>query len=172
MSVVSFTGHRPDKLGGYGNRQQVEDFAKSVIGAMVSIGTLDKAIVGMALGWDQAVAVACIHHRVPFIAAVPFNGHHYRWPIRSQKRYEALLEQAAETVVVSSGRPEEPWEATTMLHERDHWMVDRSERLCALWNSDKAGGTFKTVKYAEKVGKPVANVWGIWEQHQVLGDLV
>jgi len=75
--ILSGTGHRPDKLGGYSDSafdnlvKIAEDYLKE--------SKPDKVISGMALGWDQALAEACVNLNIPFIAAVPFKGQESKW---------------------------------------------------------------------------------------------
>src|ERR1700685_2111371 len=95
------TGHRPDKLGGYGEEQH----KKLVFLAQIAIRNIkpDEIITGMALGWDQAVAEACILERIPFIAAIPCRGQENLWPDSAVKYYRELLLKAAACVVVTDG---------------------------------------------------------------------
>lgn len=166
----SFTGHRPDKLGGYSPRAHRTrvDFAKSVIRSEgVTIG-----ISGMALGWDQAVAQACIEDGIPFIAAVPFEGQESRWPADSRRAYERILRRAEKVVIVSAIQPETNGAAAGMLHKRNEWMVDHSSDLIALWNGDQSGGTFSCVRYAERVSRNIINCWREWQFHLQFGAIL
>jgi uncharacterized phage-like protein YoqJ len=38
---------------------------------------------------------------------------------------------------------------------RDKYMVDNCDLLFAVFDGDKNGGTWNTVKYAEQIGKPI-----------------
>ena len=70
--IVAATGHRPDKLGGYGE----EVFEKLVQLAMGFLeahhSKITYGISGMALGWDMAYAEALCIKEIPWTAAVPF----------------------------------------------------------------------------------------------------
>lgn len=148
--IVAATGHRPNKLGGYGPRAElrVEEFATVWISEMRPRWM----VLGMALGWDTACALACITLGVPFIAAIPFRGQEQRWPDAAQLRYHRLLNAAAEIRVVS---PRATIEAMSL---RNRWMVDNCEHLVALWNGSP-GGTKNCVQYAEVVDRPYSNPW-------------
>lgn len=101
--IVAFTGHRPDKLGGYKVPnptyihvcQQIEKVLKEL--------KPERVISGMALGVDQWAAYVAHRLEIPFTAAVPFVGQEKAWPQSSQKTYHKLLELALETVVVCDG---------------------------------------------------------------------
>jgi uncharacterized phage-like protein YoqJ len=120
-----------------------------------------KIITGMALGWDQALAHASIVLGVPFIAAVPFVGQESVWKPEAKDVYHELLSKASEVVVVCEGGF-----ASSKYIKRDEWMVDHGEAMLALWNGQKHGGTYHCIKYAQKVNRPVFNVWPGWSDFQ------
>lgn len=155
--VLAATGHRPDKLGGYAPDvlERLTDLARA---SLVELNP-DEVIVGMALGWDTAVALAAIDLAIPFIAAVPFAGQERMWPKESQDRFHSILKQAKEVVIVSPGGYS-PWK----MQVRNEWMVDRCTKLLSLWNGTM-GGTKNCVDYALRNGKPTVNVWSSWETY-------
>lgn len=161
--IIAATGHRPPKLGGYGPRvyadlvKLAEDYLYEYAGESV------RGISGMALGWDQAFAEACVGAGIPYIAAVPFKGMSSAWPEAAQRRYDRLLRAAAEVVYVCV-----PGYAVWKMQKRNEWMVDNCTRLCALWDGS-SGGTANCLRYAEKVrgrtGAPfVDNLWNRWDR--------
>lgn len=155
MTIVAVTGHRPDKLGGYGpdTFSRLVDLAAN----WLRDERPDRVITGMALGWDQAVATASVHLEIPFLAAVPFYGQEALWPDDARRCYRDLLHSASEVVMVSGGSF-----SAAKLHYRNRWMVDRCDKLGALWNGDADGGAASTVAYANKVSRPVVNLWEAW----------
>lgn len=157
--IIAGTGHRPDKLGGY----DYETFDRVTTLARDWLREVQpsQVISGMALGWDQALAQASADLDIPFIAAVPFKGFASRWPKSSQYQMTALLCAAAEIHVVSEIA------CVAALHERNEWMVDRADKMVALWDGS-FGGTFNCLRYAEKVKRPVENLWPRWELRSLL----
>jgi uncharacterized phage-like protein YoqJ len=154
--IIAATGHRPDKLGGYGNpvaSQRLMDLAADHIDKARPA----KVISGMALGWDTAFGWAAVHLRIPLIAAVPFRGQESRWPVSSQTLYRLLLDRAEDVVVVCDGGY-----AVWKLQKRNEWMVDHADRMCALWDGS-AGGTRNCVEYALNKGKPVTTLYQAWK---------
>lgn len=149
--IIAATGHRPNKLGGYTDAilQHLADGAARYLEEQRP----DKVISGMALGWDMAWALAAWRLKIPFIAAIPFNGQQLVWPERAQQQWGALKREAAEVVVVCRG-DYAPWK----MHVRNQWMVDHSDKVCALWDGS-AGGTFNCITYARRQGKPIDNLW-------------
>jgi uncharacterized phage-like protein YoqJ len=153
--ILSVTGHRPDKLGGY--RKSVTERLQTV--AYISLAKLKPSLVlvGMANGWDQAIAWAAVNAHVPFMAYIPFHGQEKMWPRKSQASYHELLDYAQEVVVCSPGGY-----APQKLHIRNHRIVDESMEVLALWNGVNQGGTAACLEYARKRQRPIHNVWNEW----------
>lgn len=153
--IVCATGHRPHKLGGYDRIT----YSKLVSTADVYLLGVkpSKIIVGGALGWDQAFAHAGLNHGIPVVTAVPFAGQESKWPKQSQDHYNWLLNQCADVVIVSEGGYS-PYK----MQVRNEWMVDNSDRTCALWDGT-SGGTGNCVSYADRVGKSIDNMWEFYK---------
>lgn len=170
--VHSFTGHRPDKLGGYGPvpERRLITLAMDVL----RVTKTEIAIVGMALGWDQAVATACVNLSVPFVAAVPFPDQEKRWPQPAQKRYRRLLALAQDTHLVHAERPVNNGHAAGLLDARNKWMVRESSHLQALWNGDPKGGTANCIAFAKANNTPFTNHWLSWADpmHGMFEDIL
>lgn len=154
MTDTAFTGHRPNKLGGY---------SEAVTDRLIALGEralrdfgVSRGIVGMALGWDMAVAQSCVNLGIPFVAAIPFAGQESRWPTESQRRYHALLALADSVEIISPGSY-----SNAAMHRRNEWMVDHSQRLVSL-HDGSPGGTGSCVKYAQSRQVEVCNMWPFW----------
>lgn len=152
--VVAGTGHRPNKLGGYGENV----LYKLIQVAMVHLEQLkpDLVLSGMALGWDQALAIAAHQLKIPFVAVVPFAGQESQWPQGSQELYQNLLQLAEQTVVVCDGHY-----AAWKMMKRNEWLVDNCDVVLALWDGSP-GGTSHTVSYAQIQNRPIENAWKTW----------
>lgn len=152
--IIAGTGHRLKKLG----------FSDNVFNNLVDLVTNtlktqnpDKVISGMALGFDQALAVASLNLNIPFISALPFIGQKDVWPNHAQNFYENLLKKADEIVVVSEGGF-----ASWKMQTRNIWMVDNCDLVLALWDGS-SGGTKNCLDYVKKCKKPYMNLWQEWE---------
>jgi uncharacterized phage-like protein YoqJ len=111
----------------------------------------------MALGWDQALAEACVLEGVYFDAYVPFLGQESVWPKASQERYKYLLGKADLINYVC-----EPGYAVWKMQARNDKMSLDADVMLALWNGT-SGGTYNCIKSAQSVyEKPVLNVWDRW----------
>lgn len=151
--ILAVTGHRPEKLGGYS--REIDDKLLRFAAAFLRDADPDKVILGMALGWDQAVARACILLKIPFIAAVPFPGQELRWPEQAQHRYHFLLAHADSVERISQAY------GPGAMQKRNIWMVDRSDEVSALWDGSSSG-TKRCVQYAKGMRKLRENLWGAW----------
>lgn len=138
--IIAATGHRPDKLGGYG--QNVHNKLVKLATKYLILKKPTKIISGMAIGWDQAFAIAGVNLKIPVLAAIPFAGQESKWPDRVKDNYAELLSNCSEIKIVCEGGY-----AAWKMQKRNEWMVDNCDRLVALWNGSP-GGTGNCIKYA------------------------
>lgn len=154
--IVAFTGHRPDKLGGYNLPNDTYNLVCQKIESALKELKPEKVIVGMALGVDQWAAHIAVKLGIPFIAAVPFIGQEGVWPAQSKTIYKILLAKASEIVIVSEGGY-----SAQKLQIRNEWMVNQllnpEDRLIAIWDGTK-GGTGNCVEYATNAGKEIYRI--------------
>lgn len=166
--IVAFTGHRPKKLGGYGQGESsvVARNVRAVLGLLVHrIAEAHPGGVtflsGMAQGVDTWAAEAVLEWRdvgripVRLVAVVPFEGQERIWPPPAQEGYRAILARADEVITLErpERRPSRD-EVRGWLYARNHWIADRAELLVAVFDGSP-GGTAETVRYAEQRGVPV-----------------
>lgn len=155
--ILFVTGHRPDKLGGWEAWPRTFlilcDFAAEELKRI----NPDLVITGLAVGWDQAIAEACLFLKLPYVAAIPFRGQEARWSPSTRIRYRAYVEGAVDVEVVCEGGY-----AAWKMGRRNEWMVDRGDRGLALHDGGPSGGTFNCVEYARRRGKEVDNCWERW----------
>ena len=152
--ALCFTGHRPDKLG-FTQREEDElrlRLQMRIVQA-VSEGYTD-FYCGMAMGVDIIAGelVASLRQQYPeirLIAVIPFPAQSRKWNDMWRSRWSALLNLADEKVILY------PVFRRGCYHARNRYMVDRSERVIAVYDGSLSGGTFTTVSYARKKGVPV-----------------
>jgi len=150
--ILSVTGHRPNKIGGYseGVFANLCSFART---KLMDIKPT-KVMLGMALGWDQAVAIACIDLEIPFEAHM-VRDQASAWNAHQKARFDLILERTQERFY--HGDPD-----TKGYMKRNYAMVDRSNTLLSLFNGNDDGGTAATVRYARSRGKTMVNCWDDW----------
>lgn len=153
--IYGVTGHRPPKLGGY-NAETIDRLARLANSVICAREDGEMWITGMAQGWDLAIAEACITQGVPFHAGLAHPQQDSLWPHEQKERFKRVLSHAANVTIVS----DEPSKGA--YHVRDHWIVMNCDELVALWNGDRVGGTWATVRSAQKQNRPMVNVWPEW----------
>src|SRR5277367_2176571 len=121
--IVAFTGHRPDKLGGYKLPNPIYRKVCKDIECLLKELQPDQVISGMALGIDQWAAAIAYRLKIPFLAAIPFEGQEGKWPEENQKTYRLLRKLAAEEVVVCPGSY-----SADKMQTRNIWMVDHCDK--------------------------------------------
>lgn len=147
--IVAFTGHRPDKLGGYKLPNKTYIHVCQQIEKNLLELKPEKIISGMALGVDQWAASIAIKLKIPFVAAIPFEGQETAWPLQSQHIFHSLLKYAAEKVIVCEGGY-----SAHKMQIRNEFMVDRCDKLIAVWDGTP-GGTGNCVNYARNIKKEI-----------------
>lgn len=156
-----FTGHRPNKFD-FGYKEddpkcvKIKELLSEYIEVAIAEG-FTTFISGLALGVDMWAAEAVIKLKEEFphirlIAAIPCQGQEKRWPKESQERYQAILEKADDSVLVTDG----PYTPQTMI-ARDEWMVDHSDRLIAVFDGSR-GGTKHTFDNALSKGIEIVRI--------------
>lgn len=147
--IISFTGHRPQKIGGYKTPNPIYTFLCQETEKLLIALNPEETISGMALGFDWIGAEVSIKLGIPFIASVPFIGQESIWPEHSKKQYRELLAKAKEVVIVSEGSY-----SVEKMQIRNCWMADRADEVIACFDGTK-GGTKNCIDYAIKKGKRI-----------------
>jgi len=143
--ILSGTGHRPEKLGReYSLSGPYSQYLKSQILQAFQVLTPKRVISGMALGFDQLLALTALEEKIKVTAAIPCDGQESRWPQESQDRYWSILDHPLVTVQNLSPGPYYP----SKMQKRNCWMVDNSDLVLAAWDGSP-GGTANCLQYAE-----------------------
>lgn len=150
-STVSFTGHRPERFGGYHEDSDLVNAVKSELRSKIA-GAINLGyecfITGMALGVDTWAGEIVLEFQKEFpevrlICAVPFAGQERMWPLQAKKRYWNLIDNASEVEIVSEGDY-----SREKMQVRNEWMVDNSAVVISVWDGTN-GGTANCVRYAK-----------------------
>lgn len=163
--MLAVTGHRPKDTGGYG--QVSEDKLYTTAHDQLAKIKPDVVGTGMAIGWDQAIAQACIDLKIPFIAFVPFEGQQRMWPRIVQLKYQRMLDNAGEVRIVSKG-PYSP----RLMQVRNEAMVNWCTNLLALHNGKTEGGTWNCLQYAARRKIPITSCWRAFVSKSQQGELL
>ncbi len=167
-SRIGVTGHRPSKIILDGRpAYHLDVFARVVDLAVAALQQFQPSHVrtGMAQGWDQAVAEACVRLDIPFTAVIPHEAFPSRWPAAARAKYNDLLMAADDIVVVGTGDFH-----LGLLQRRNERIVDdvadEGGYLLALWDMKPRGGTFNCIQYAGEHGVNCHNLWPTWLRHR------
>ena len=150
-----FTGHRPNKLLRSSDAVRLE-LEREILLALQDGYT--RFITGMAMGVDIWAAEYLLRLRelgtsLSLICALPCPDFEARWNADWQRRYRLVLEGADRCVTVC------PTYSPSCFQLRNRWMVDRSDRLIAVY-SGEAGGTRNTIAYAMAKEVPIRFIKG------------
>jgi uncharacterized phage-like protein YoqJ len=160
LETLCFTGHRPDKLGGYEPnplQDWVRDRVANIIYRAINKGYF-RFICGGALGLDwiaaeQVIEITQEKPKVELILALPFKGYNSKWPLKTIERFELEIESNADKVIYICDPGYAPWK----MQKRNEWMVDNSGGVIATWDGSE-GGTANAYRYAREKGKPVYRI--------------
>ncbi len=163
---ISFTGHRPPLLGGYGPEAK-DRLYKFAYRQMLRIDCDVTVYVGCALGWDMAVGTAAIEQGHKVVSCIPFLGFNARWPLDSVWELDCLLNKSHETIVVNSKEDvlHMDGHVAFALNKRNHYMVDNTDKLYAL-SCGSPSGTENCIEYALSLNRPVHYMWSDWLRYQ------
>ena len=143
MTVVSITGHRPERIP---SREYIE-YQLTLAYRDLKVS---RVIQGMAAGVDLWAGRMAYYSRIPFVAVRPWAGHTPRQ--QDKAMYNYALEYADEIVVVNDS---EKFLGNWMYQKRNEWMVDNSQVTIAVWDGEARGGTWNCIKYALDQNRPV-----------------
>lgn len=177
MITIGFTGHRPDKLGGYNwyadKNIEIRDVLWQKVCEVISDYKNNNNInefhfvTGGALGIDQfafdivSEAQAFINsYKITTEIAVPFKNQPIKWHQEDIDRYYNQLQDADKVTYVDTldnykikGYEEGKYYPAKM-QKRNEYMVDISDIIIAVWDGSK-GGTYNCIQYAKKQNKKI-----------------
>ncbi len=162
--IIVGTGHRPQKLGGYGEltRALLNRVAIDWLRHLAPRGVIS----GLAQGWDSALIEACWKLGLPYVACAPFKGQESKWPGGAQYRYHQYVERATRFIICSPGEY-----SAKKMHLRNERMIDLALKdgpshalILSLWDGSE-GGTKNCLDYAQEKEIAVINVWKHYQTH-------
>lgn len=151
-----FTGHRPQRLP-WGTREEdprcvaLKQQLDRAIDLALERGC-DEFLCGMARGCDVYFAEAVLAKGLPLTAVLPCPGQADRWSEQDRSRYQSLLLQCREILVL-----EDCYTEGCMIR-RNEALVDRADLLITVYDGH-GGGTGHTVAYAERRKVELLPVW-------------
>lgn len=173
--TICFSGHRPNGLCKY-DIKKYQKFVEKLTGQIRSMDSGDEMtfISGGAQGMDQLSFWAVDNYknslpenersRIKNVVYAPFPGQSDIWPEKSlfgKEQYAAMMNTADEVKFSADTRPNNKSDIVKTLMKRNHDMVDNSDAVIALYESDNwhdpntPSGTAECMRYAITHGKKV-----------------
>lgn len=162
MKKCAFTGHRPQSLPFGFNEDDDHCIAlkrklRDEIVRLIEEHEVSYFITGMALGVDMYAAEIVLglkasqYPAILLESAIPFEEQPSKWTEEQRDRYYDIASKCdKETLIQKRYSPD-------CFDRRNRYMVDYADYLIAVWNG-KPSGTGKTVRYAQRQGKPVITI--------------
>lgn len=179
MITICFTGHRPDKLGGYDwntlrNKKIMEKLKTTIIEL---INSKDENyfhfVCGGALGIDQMAfdivqdikenTLKLSPINITIEVALPFLKQDIKWNDENRIKWRQQLTASGKVTRVDkledykiNGYEDDIYYPAKM-QKRNEYMVDKSDIVIAVWNGTK-GGTANCINYAKKHRKEIISI--------------
>ena len=140
---VAITGHRPQRIAG--QEKNIEKWVKQYLSGI----DCTEAYSGMAQGTDQIFANVAEKLNIPLICCYPYKRSSFH------PAEEEINRKSKDVRFISDEYSKKSYWI------RDKYMVDNCDVLLAVFDGNKNGGTWITIQYAEKIGKPI--IYYKWE---------
>lgn len=152
---IAFTGHRIIPLV---RQEEVRARLTAAVTLACKLG-MTRFYCGMALGFDMMAAEVVLSLKDKFsdiqlIAVVPFSRQSSRWASSEQERYYRILAKTDKVVTLSENY------FRGCLLKRNDYMLSHSCGVIAYFDGKPQGGTFYTVRKAERMKMDVVNIYG------------
>lgn len=146
---VAVTGHRPQNLT-LDQQAWTKHELQRVAAKLRDEHGCKVAISGMALGADTWWAQAALEVGLELYAYIPFEAQAERWKEQDREVWRELRARATRERVFGGHY------AVRFLHERNQGMVLDADVVVAVFDPMiRSGGTFATMGFAERHGKPI-----------------
>ena len=137
--ILACTGHRPS-LSTFPNNWRVTDHLQIMVREYLKKTEPELVLTSLDLGFDTAVALACLDRGIPYEALLPYVGMSDQWDAYDQNIFRKLLRQSADTRIT---------DPTTH-------MLQRADRFLVLWNRWRFG----PLPFCPRPEIKIHNLWG------------
>lgn len=143
---MALTGHRPERLGYSKDSYATMDWVNIIdwLKEQIKVNNVTDVYCGMADGCDIAYGIAASllknkGYSVKLHCVLPCKNYN-----SSNKWCDYLKKSADEWIELS----DEFYKGCDNV--RDQYMVDHSDKIFAIWDGNKSGGVWSTIKKAQK----------------------
>ena len=160
--ICCFTGHRPTQLPWHYDESGIRYWAFKRRFRKAIISSIEDGykhfISGMALGVDMIAAEIVLELKATYPdiileCALPCINQTAKWNDESIMRYQNILSLADKVTTVS-----DTLYFNGCMAKRNKYMIDHSNRVIAVYNRKKSGGTYQTINMAKIANKEVVIV--------------
>lgn len=137
--LVLVTGHRPDRLGGYGPNPQataVRDRIEAALRAMVEVDGPLTVVSGLRLGAEELGAQAAIACGLPLVAVLPFPNPDAPWPQASREWFAEVVAAADVAITLEDREPATKQLAGAAIGRRDAWLARQVDAALVVWDQE------------------------------------
>ncbi len=152
-STCCFTGHRPNSLPckydeSHRHCLLIKEKLKSMIRLAIGAG-YTTFLSGMAIGTDLWAAEAVISLKTEFpqislVAILPYANQANRWGDNLKARYNKVISNCNDVISLQQEY------SKGCMHNRNRELINRSNRVIAVYDGRETGGTAYTVSLAMK----------------------
>ena len=105
--------------------------------------------IGVDLDFAEIVLKLRKKHPITLECAIPCPNQTLKWRDTDKLRYESILKSADKTNFIGKRC------TTICMSKRNRYMVDKRDRVIAVFNGIPQGGTWSTINYAKKERKAI-----------------
>lgn len=159
-TCACFTGHRAMTES---EKRSAAAEIERAIASLAARGILHY-YAGGAVGFDMVAAVTVLNAKqyapaLTLTLALPCRNHTLKWGRAERELFERVASLADEVIYVS-----EDYHRGCM-QQRNCYMVDRSA-VCLSYLKEPKGGTYNTVRYAERQGLEIQNLADVRKENR------
>lgn len=156
-TTCCFTGHRPERLSfKYDERHpdclRLRELLRREIVRLVTEEQVTHFISGMALGIEQICAelvleLKGIYPQMELECAIPYEEQAAKWTIPQRDRYFDIIVRSDTATQIQGAYTRD------CMKNRNHYMVEKSGHVLAVWDGSACSGAGRTARYARKLGR-------------------
>lgn len=151
-------GHKPDKLGGWGQPNPVCEEIKHHIREKIKDKKPKEVLLGLDLGVSQWAAEVCLELDVPYTAYIPFTDFSSKWPPFTKQKYNSLASSAKMLTVTHKGGYEQG-----VYYRRNKIMAAYCDEAILVWDGS-SGVTYNLREALQEYKAPYFNLYNVLGQ--------
>lgn len=135
-------GLRPRELGGYeatDAHDAIRRTLRKILAAKAEMFPNLVVLSGLRLGAELLGAEAAIEAGIPLVAVLPYPDPDRPWPDASRRRFAAVVDRAADVIVLQKAAPADQKAARGALGRRDAWFARNAHEAVVVWDHDDLG---------------------------------